>query len=157
MSLPTSSTTLLDVEDAIVSLLDTALAAPVTYAWPGAAAESTCVFLGPHPETLDLRVDMSTSDPTIKAGRRQSQETYEVMVTVWSFRPDLTAQDARTAAGEAKLLVDEVTDAARDDHTFGVDGVLRSEVSRQERVLFPFHKGWACEWRVWIEVTARLR
>lgn len=153
--MPTNST-ILAVEDAIVTQLDAALSVPVTYAWPGKSTERICVFLGPHPEVADILLDASGEDPVMKAGRRQRQETYDVTITIWAFRPDVTAADARDAAGSAHAVFDDIDDVFRNDFDLGVAGVQSTTITRYPRRLFPFMGGWAAEIRVTVEVQARL-
>lgn len=151
-----TSSTILTVEDQLVTLLDAALSVPVTYAWPGPNTAAECVFLGVHPDVADIVLDRSSEDPVIKAGRRQSQEDYTVTITCWAFRPDVTADAARDASGSVHTTFDTVDDTLRNDHTLGLSSVQRSVITEVTRRLFPFQKGWAAELRVLLEVHARL-
>lgn len=146
------------VKAQLVSLIDAALIVPVTYAWPGPEAAAECVFLGPHPQTADIRLDVSSEIPTIKAGRKQRQEDYTVRVTVWSFQPELTSEDAATCELRAFTLAGEVEDVLADDPRLGLAvGVIQfSEVASIASTLFPFKSGWACELAIDVNVHARL-
>lgn len=150
-------TTVLSVEDQIVTLLDAALTVPVTYAWPGPDTAPECVFLGLHPAVADIVLDLSSEDPVIKAGRRQSQEEYELTLTIWAFRPDVSAADARVASGAAHEIYDAIYDVFVNDARIGLGNMIqRTEVRGFDRRQFPFMSGWACEMRVRIYVSARL-
>lgn len=152
-----TSTTVLEVEDALVALLGTALApTPVTYAWPGKSTEPLCVFLGPHPGVADLLLDASGEDPVIKAGRRQMHEAYRLVVTIWAYRPDVSPDKARDAVVSAKSIFDVIDTTIRNNSKLGLDSIIGAEIVEYPRRLFPFQGGWACEWRVTIEVEARL-
>jgi hypothetical protein len=161
-----TTSTIPTVKARIVTVLTTALATagtsggqvPVTYAWPGPSTEPECVFLGPHPETADIRLDASHQVPTIKAGRKQRQEDYPVRVTVWEFRPDLSPSDADDAEARAFLLAGAIEDALANDPTLGLaQGVVQHiTVGDISSTLFPFQKGWACELAIDVQVKARL-
>lgn len=162
-----TSTTITTVKRRIVTVLTSALSTsaldggqlPVFYAWPGRDTPAECVFLGPHPETADIRLDQSSEVPTIKAGRQSNREEYTVPVTVWTFRPDLSPRDAETCEVRAETIAALVYDEFVDDPRIGlaVDFVQHCLVTANEVTLFPFESGWACEWRVIVTVTARLR
>lgn len=153
-----TSSTVPTVKARLVSVLSAALAVPVTYAWPGPESEPECVFLGPHPQTADIRLDLSSSIPTIKAGRKHRQEDYTVRVTVWSFRPELTSVDAAACEQRAFELAAEVEDILADDPRLGLGaGVIQlAEVDSVASTLFPFQSGWATELAIDIAVRARL-
>lgn len=153
-----TTSTVPTVKARLVTLFDAALTVPVTYAWPGPESEPECVFLGPHPQTADIRLDLSSSIPTIKAGRKQRQEEYTVRVTVWSFRPDLTTEDAATCELRAFEIAEAVEDVLADDPRLGLGaGVIQfAEVDSVASTLFPFQSGWATELAIDIAVRARL-
>lgn len=130
---------------------------PVTYAWPGPATQPECVFLGPNPQTADLRLDLSSDIPTIKAGRKQRQESYTVRVTVWEWRPDLTATGAATVEAQAFALAAEIEDVLANDPQAGLSSVQWIKVESLASTLFPFEKGWACELAMDLNVAARLQ
>lgn len=129
---------------------------PVTYAWPGPATLPECVFLGPHPNAADIRLDLSSEIPTIKAGRKHRQEEYRVRVTVWCWRPDLTADGAEAVELQAFTLAGLLEDELADDPTGGLAVVQAIKVDTLASTLFPFEKGWACELSMDLEVRARL-
>lgn len=130
---------------------------PVTYAWPGPSAAPECVFLGPHPETADIRVDLSHTIPTIKSGRKQRQESYTIPVTVWCWRPDLTSSGAATAEAQAFALAGHLEDELADDVQAGLGSVVQKiTVDEIRSTLFPFQKGWGCELTLDLLVEARL-
>lgn len=152
-----TNTTLLTVEDKLVELFDAATSRPVTYAWPGPSAQSSCVFLGVHPDAQDILLDLTSEDPVIKAGRRQSQEEYELTVTIWEFRPDLTADGARTCAAAAHAVYDDLYDVLVDDTHIGLGStILWARPAGFQRRLYPFQKGWACDLRMQVDVSARV-
>lgn len=129
---------------------------PVFYAWPGADAEPECVFLGPHPATADIRLDISHDIPTIKAARKQRQEDYTVRVTVWTFRPELSADGAEECETRAFVILGHIEDELADDTKLGLTGRLVLKVTSIASTLFPFSSGWACELGVDVSVSARL-
>jgi hypothetical protein len=130
----------------------------ITYAWPGPATTSRAVFLGPHPELADIRLDLTSAVPTIKAGRKQRQEDYPVRVTVWEFRPDLTSDGAQACEDAAFDVAGVIEDQLADDPTLGLaQGVVQYlTVESLASTLFPFQKGWACELAIDVRVRARL-
>lgn len=146
------------VKAKLVELIDAALDVPVTYAWPGPETAAECVFLGPHPQTADIRLDLDSEIPTLKAGRKQRQESYRVRVTVWSFRPELTVADAAECELRAFEMAGEIEDVLADDPRLGLGvGVIQSaEVESIASTLFPFNAGWACELGIDVAVRARL-
>lgn len=146
------------VKARLVTVLDAALTVPVTYAWPGPATEPEAVFLGPHPETADVRLDASQQIPTIKAGRKQRQEDYTVRVTVWTFRPDKTPADAQFVETRAFALAEAVEDALANDPRIGLAPAVVQDVTVADvsSTLFPFLSGWACELAVDVRVRSRL-
>lgn len=161
-----TNTTITTVKRRIVTVLTSALATAnrdggqlqVFYAWPGPQCPDEAVFLGPHPQTADIRLDLDNEIPTIKAGRKQSQETYPVVITSWQFRPDLSADGAETCEVRAEDVYDLIYDEFADDPRIGLGSsvIQRSEVTAVESTLFPFEAGWACEWRTTVTFHARL-
>ena len=153
------TSTVATVKAQLVTKITTALdPIPVTYAWPGSSTMPKCVFLGPHPETADIRLDLSSSIPTVKAGRQQRQEEYTVRVTVWTFRPDLTSKDAATCETEAFAVLADIEDVLADDPRIGLTPAVVQylEVTSVASTLFPFVGGWACELAIDVAVKARL-
>lgn len=161
-----TTSTIVTVKKQLVTKFTTALATagtgggqvPVTYAWPGPDTASECVFLGPHPQTADVRVDDSQQIPTIKAGRKQRQEEYTVRATVWSFRPDLTATGAETCEARAFVLLGHLEDELADDPRIGLAPTVVQWLNIEAvlSTLFPFQAGWANELSIDIAVKARL-
>lgn len=131
---------------------------PVTYAWPGKSTLPECVFLGPHPETADIRLDRSSQIATIKAGRKHRQENYTVRLTIWSFRPELEPADAQECEERAFELLAPIEDALAGDARIGLPPatVQKAEIADTASTLFPFKSGWACELAIDIAVDARL-
>lgn len=153
------------VKSKLVTLIKGALATasvtggqiPTTYAWPGSSAQPECVFLGPHPALEDIKLDVRESDPSIKAGRRMRQEAYDVTVTVWSFRPDLTPDDAEVAESRAFEIAGYIEDLIADDAQIGLAGVVQTVlIAGLESALHPFESGWACALTITLSVAARL-
>ena len=146
------------VKAQMVTRYSAVLSVPVTYAWPGKETESECVFLGPHPATADIRLDASSQIPTIKADRKQRQEEYVVQGTVWSWRPDVTVQDAAICEARAFEMFESIEDVHADTPRIGLaPTVLQStEITGSSSTLFPFQSGWACELSFNVTVKARL-
>jgi hypothetical protein len=151
-----TTSTVITVKQALVTLIDAAVSVPVTYAWPGKLTQSECVFLGPHPETSDVRIDVDSQIPTMKAGRKQRAETYTVRVTVWVFRPDLTVEGAEECETRAFELFESIENVLADDPSLGSTDVQLASVERFSSTLFPFAGGWACGLGVDLAIEARL-
>lgn len=129
----------------------------VAYAWPGPSTANESVFCGRHPELDDIRLDVNHDIPTIKAGRKARQENYEIPLTVWVFRPDLSADGAQTCEARAFALLDPIEDLFADDPTIGLGTTVQwVKVDRIASTLWPFERGWACELIVTLDVAARL-
>ena len=131
---------------------------PVTYTWPGPDTQEECAFLGPHPDTADIRLDGTSQIPTIKAGRKQRQEEYTVRFTIWEFRPDLTVVAAATCEAQAFALLGLLEDELANDVRIGLPAttVQDIQIDAVASTLFPFNAGWACEIAVDLAVRARL-
>jgi len=152
-----TTSTIPAVKKKMVELFGAALPVPTFYAWPGPSTPPRCVFLGRHPELDDIRIDGQSEIPTIKAGRKQRQETYQVPITVFSFRPDLDPSGAALCESDAFDIASHVEDVMADNVTLGLSpGVHRVSVETVASTLFPFQKGWACELVLTADVTARL-
>lgn len=163
-----TSSTLPAVKAQLVSLLTSALsssgvsggAVPVFYAWPGPDATDECVYLGRHPDTVGNPLAASTSLrselPTIKAGRRHRQEDYDVEVTVWSFRPDLSADGAEEAEQRGFALFESVEDVLADTPALGLSTIQHAVLSDVGVALVPFQTGWASILVGSVTVNARL-
>lgn len=155
------------VKAQVVSQLTTALATastsggqvPVTWAWPGPSAQHEAVFLGRHPDLDDIRLDVIHEFPTVKAARKQRSETYQLPMTIWTFRPELSADGAQECEERAFELLDPVEDVFADDPTIGLSPTVVNWVRVAEiaSTLWPIQKGWACELIVQLEVQARLQ
>lgn len=131
---------------------------PVTYAWDGPDTQPECVFLGPNPQTADLRLDLSHDIPTIKAGRKHRAENYTVRATVWQWRPDLSSGSAATVESAAFTIAGLLEGVLADDPLIGLASTVVQwvKVESVASTLFPFQKGWACELAMDLEVSARL-
>lgn len=163
-----TSSTLPAVKAALVSLLQDALSTsgvsggqiPVEYAWPGPDSADEMVFLGRHPDTVGNPLtesgSMRSEIPTIKAGRKQRQETYTVDVTCWSFRPDLTAGGAEEAETRGFQIFAEVEDVLADDPTLGLSSIQHAVLTDVGVALIPFQSGWASVLVASVTVNARL-
>lgn len=127
-----------------------------TYAWPGPQTRSEAIFFGRHPELQDLRVDGTHEIPNIKAGRKQRQEAYDLDLTVWAFRPELSSADAQTVEERVFAIAETVEDVLADDPTAGLSQVQLIQVNDVTATLWPFQKGWACELVLQLNVRARL-
>lgn len=165
MPAPTTST-IVTVKTQLVVLAAAALVdagvdgapVPVSYAWPGPETGAEHVFLGRHPELDDIRLDADQEIPTIKAGRKQRQENYDVQMTVWTFRPDLDPIDARECEARAFDLVARLENVLADDVQIGLPDVVQyCRVDTVTSTLFPFNSGWADEVLLTLAVAARLR
>jgi len=155
----TTTSTVVTVKSQLVTKIGAAVSVPTTYAWPGKATSNEAVFLGPHPETADIRLDLSSQIPTIKAGRKQRQETYTVRVTVWQFRPDLSVDAAVECETGAFAILAAIEGVLADDPRIGLAPTViqHAIVESVASTLFPFQAGWACELAVNIAVAARLQ
>lgn len=161
-----TGTTVLTVMDQLVDGIEGLLSSsglsggpvPVYFTWPGPNTPPECVFLLPHPETADLRLDQSHENPTIKVGRQQSQEEYAVPVTIWTFRPDLVPSASRDCLSRAVTFRDAIDGWVRENARLGLDAGTIQQATPEDGsfTLFPFQAGWACEWRLNINVRARL-
>lgn len=128
----------------------------VAYAWPGASTRDESVFLGRHPETADIRLDATSDIPTLKAGRKQRQENYDVEFTVWVFRPDLHPDDAKICHVRAFEILDDLEDELADDPQLGLPSIQLAKMTDLVQILWPFETGWSCELVATLEVRARL-
>lgn len=151
-----TTSTVVTVKKALVTLIDAALSVPVTYAWPGKLTQPESVFLGPHPETSDVRIDVASQIPTMKAGRKQRAETYTVRVTVWVFRPDLNVEGAEECETRAFELFESIENVLATDTTLSSSAVQVASLERFSSTLYPFSSGWACELAIDVAVEARL-
>lgn len=149
--------TIPSVKTKLVDLLTDALDVQVSYCWPGPSTARKAVFLGRHPDLDDIRIDGQQEIPTIKAGRKQRQETYRVPVTCWTFRPDLDPTAGSICEAEAFEMAGRVEDVLAENWTLGLGpAVHRVSLEGVASTLFPFQKGWACELVLELDVSARL-
>jgi hypothetical protein len=158
-----SSSTLPAVKARLVSLLTDALATssasggqvPVFYAWNPDATDE-CVFLGRallDPADRD-EIEIVYEYPTVETNR-PCFERYDVPISVWSFRGDLSPDQADDAETRIGVLLDVVLDVLED-----VDLGIGAHVScRPGRVVWrriPYTLGWACFAVVEPTITATL-
>lgn len=163
-----TTSTLPTVKARLVTLYRTALATAsqsggqvqVEYAWPGAATEAECVFLGRHPDFVAdplAGVTRRTEIPNAVAGRKQRQERYPVEVTLWSFRPDKSAKDAAAVESRTFTLLGLLEDVHANNVALGIrDVIQKAELAETEVALLPHEKGWASVLVLTINVEARL-
>lgn len=130
----------------------------VSYAWPGTDNDPEAVFLGYHPGLRDIRLEAVSEIPTIKAGRKQRQEEYQIPVTIWTFRPDLSADGASTVEAQAFTLLGHLEDELADDPQIGLaQGIIHwARLGDYSTTLWPWQKGWACELVFEVNIEARL-
>lgn len=137
--------------DALLAAIRTALpAVQVVEAWPGPDTADETVFIGEEITEWTLEI------PTMKAGRKQRQESYVVTVECWVAKPGALRS---VAAGQARTRAIQIIDA--------VDSLLANTPKLQADVqtavidsrgasLVPFGTGWACQSTAEIRVEARL-
>lgn len=132
----------------------------VSYSWPGPRTENPAVFLGYHPELKDISLDFAHEVPTIKAGRKQREETYAVPVTIWSFHPELDPTGAATAEARGFEIFGLLEDVLADDPTLGLTGtpppIKAATVADSKSIIWPFKQGWAVSLEFNVAVQARL-
>lgn len=159
-----TGTTLVTVKDLLVSTFTTALAtaAPdgsavqVSYAFPGPIVAAESVYLGRHPGLGDTETRIEHEIATLKVGRKQRTETYDVDLTVQCFRPDLSATEARTAEARTAAILDLLDDELANDPKLGSSDVLWMVLARRQHQLIAFEKGWASLLEATVTVQARL-
>lgn len=129
----------------------------VSYTWSGNETEPEAAFLGHHPEFRDILTRDDQVIPTIKAGRKERREDYEVPLTVWVFRPDLSADDAKTCHERAFAIFAEIEDFLADDPALGLSPSIHwCRIASYDDLLIPFQSGWACLLTVTLTVLATL-
>lgn len=149
--MPTSST-VPGVIDALLAAMQTALpGVQVEPAWPGPdTTESESLFIGPEITDWELEI------PTMKAGRKQRQETYTITVEAWVAQPGkLRAESANAARTRAIELIDAVDSLLADEPGLTAE-VLWARMGAREAALVPDGKGWSCQATAEIQVAARL-
>lgn len=116
--------------------------------WPGPNATAEMI-------TLDAEVRGQMVIPTLKAGRKQRQETFEVDLVVWVFSTGSAIGSAATVDARAFELMAEVDNVLADDPTVGAV-VQWAAIRDYGRLLAPFQKGFAVELHTTVEGHARL-
>lgn len=141
---------------AFLAALETALVSAlpgvkVSGAWPGPEAQDAeMVFVGDSVDDWDVEI------PSIKAGRKQRQESYTVTVEAWVAKPGaLRAASAAEARSRAVELIDEIDDFLADNPKL-IDSIQHARLVGRGATLVPFGQGWACQATASIEVAARL-
>lgn len=163
----TTTSTVPMVKQQLVAVATTALATasatggplPAYYAWPGAVAEQEIVFLGRHPDDPHQSVDFAQELKGLNPGRRTRDESYDVDVTVWTFRPDLTPEDAATAEARAFAIAARLEEAFANDVRSGLTSTATIHaiyVLSGASTLQPEGSGWRCQLVLGVHVEARL-
>lgn len=99
-------------------------AVQVSYWWPGPGSEADCVYLGRRPDlSLNPSVTISSTIPTIKAGRKQRQESYTVELTVQAVRNDLTNDEAEDAETWAFSILEVIDGLLADTPQIGLTSI----------------------------------
>lgn len=170
---PATSSQYVASKDALLTLITASLvtnAATLTaagivdaaaeYAWPGPNAVPDLIFLGAHPDLVPNPLlassPLDSEDPVMKAGRRQRQQDFDIEVTCWSFRPDLSPLDARSAEVGGQALFDIVDGVVADNVRLGLTTIQNAEMTSGNPALVPFQSGWASVFRPVIRVRSRL-
>lgn len=148
-----TTTTILDVEDALLSALNahatlTAQGLTATSAWqPWKTPDQ--VFIG--------SVDGDSQIPTMKAGRKQRTEDYRLEVVLRAGTPAGSASEVRAVKNRCLTYYAALDSILADDPTVGEDilwAVLESFEMRTQPV--PDFSGWGCEIIATVAVSARL-
>jgi hypothetical protein len=143
-------TTVVAAKQKVVARL-ASLDVPVFFAWqPDVTAE--CVFLGRALLDASDRDEIDvTYEPTIAEGSWPATESYPLPVSAWSFRPDLTPDEAEAAEVRLQEIVTDMLVALADDDLG--DGIrVRPDRTTWRRT--PFERGWACFAVIELAVTA---
>ena len=138
--------------DALLAAMTSALpSVQVSAAWPGPDADDEeMLFIGDAVESWDLEI------PTMKAGRKQRQETYTVTVEAWvAKKGELRADSATAARTRAIELIDEIDEFLAETPSL-LDSIQWARLTGRGATLVPFGQGWACQATAAIEVAARL-
>jgi hypothetical protein len=147
-----TTTTVPDFLTAFVPLIAEALPdVQVSPVWPGPnATEDETVFMGEAVENWDVEI------PTMKAGRKQRQESYDVTVEAWVGKPgELREASATEARARAIELIDAIDDLLADTPEIIAD-IQHARLTGRGATLVPFDQGWACQATATISVAARL-
>ena len=137
---------------AFVPLLQAALpGVKVTPVWPGPEAQGDeMVFMSDSVDNWDVEI------PTMKAGRKQRQESYDITVEAWvGKKGELREASATAARARAIELIDAIDDMLADDPEV-IPAVQHARLTGRGATLVPLEKGWACQATATIEVAARL-
>lgn len=132
----------------------------VYYCWPGAVLQGKeeAVFGGtwPQQDNAATLLDIDFEIPTLKAGRKQREETYEFPFTVWTFRPDTDPTTPEVCHVRAFEIMDDLEDEFADDPQIGLSSIQWAVLSEIRQMLFPYESGWACTLEATVNVQARL-
>lgn len=135
----------------------------VEYAWTPDIGDRAVFFgrfnFSADPDNVGPSTFVDQEIPTLKAGRKQRQETYPLEVTVSAFRPDLDSTSAATAEQDVWGMLAHVENVLAADPQVADASVQYATVDRVEVVgggPIPFERGWVCVLVVSIDVNARL-
>lgn len=120
----------------------------VAYGWPGPTTARDLIAWG-NVAGLEHAI------PTVKAGRKQRQETLRVPLVVWVFRPDATPLTVKAVEERAFALLGPVEDTFADTPQV-VDAIQWAGIEDGEVVTVPYDKGWAVAITANVQVNARL-
>lgn len=149
--MPTSSTVPAFLDSLLAQIGSELSDVQVSSAWPGPnATENESVFIGDSIDNWNVEI------PTMKAGRKQRQETYSLTVEAWVAVPGELRQDSAAAARSRAIeLIDALDSLLADDPDLG-EPILWARLTDRSATLVPFDKGWACQATATIDVEARL-
>lgn len=140
---------------ALRDALDTgALAGKSFYAWPGPIVEKGAfegVWISDTPE-------WERTIPNIKAGRKQRQERYVFVLSLWVAKPEVGSDGAQETFERAVELFAIAENALADDVRLGETdpSIHWIQGENSETFLIPYERGWACLIETRIEGQARL-
>jgi hypothetical protein len=137
---------------ALLSAMQTALpGVQVSPAWPGPdVTDEETLFVGSEVESWDVEI------PTMKAGRKQRQETYTVTLEAWVAKPGLLRSESANAARTRAIEIIDAVDSFLADDPQLTPSVLWARMDGRGATLVPFDKGWSCQATASISVAARL-
>lgn len=150
-----SNSTVPTVKAALVSLLSDALTVDVFYSWQPDVT-SDCCFLGRallDPADRD-EIEIEYEYPTAETNR-PCWETYTVPISAWSFRGDLSPEDAATADQEFDVMVADLLGVLA-DVDLGLGTTVNSRPSGATTRRVPFQSGWAVFAVVELVIVANL-
>lgn len=155
-----TTSTWITVKAALIAQIAAALpAVQVSYAWPGPQTESISIFGGRHPAFSGQAATIHSTIPVMAAGRRQRQETYQVELTLWTYRPDLTPADAQAGEQAGFDLLAGLENVLANTPRLGLTSILWAKLDHVDVTdagpVF-FEKGWASVLVAYVEVEARL-